>query len=47
MTTAAWSVSIVLRVYASKVARKLVTISFSFASVWSEILPSVLLKEHS
>lgn len=37
----------VLRVYASKVARKFVTISFNFASVWSEIFPSVLWEELS
>lgn len=45
--TTALSVRTVLRVYASKVARKFVTISFNFASVWSEIFPSVLWEEFS
>lgn len=34
-----------LQAYASKVDRKFVTISFNLASVWSEIFPSVLLKQ--
>lgn len=41
----AWSGLLVLRVYASKVDRNFVTISFNFASVWSEIFPSVLWEE--